>query len=311
MASSLLHQHLHELSVFEAAARAGSFSAAGRELGMTQSAVSHHVATLEAVLGFRLFTRVWRGVALTDPGTVLFDGMKNGLSAIGAGIEGARAAARQRQFTVVTDFAFASFWLVARLAELRRLSGGADASIVTSQASAAVDLSIGDVAVTFGVPAPKGWEVTRLVDEEVVPVVSPQLAARQALFAADGAARVPLLHLETPGRDRWLSWPDYFGLAGLAPAPAGADLSFNNYPLLIQAAIAGQGVALGWRPLVDDLIERGLLVPTLGTVRNRSRGYDLLVPPRGQANPVIRAFKRWLQAEFGQLAPLETMAIIG
>ena len=102
--------------------------------------------------------------------------------------------------------------------------------------------------------------------------------------------------------------PTERGFSFWTPAPASPC---NNYPLLIQAATAGQGVALDWRPLVDELIDRGLLVPTLGTVRNRSRGYDLLVPPRGAASPVIGDFKRWLQAEFGQLAALETVAIIG
>jgi len=289
---------LHELAVFEAAARAAGFSAAGRDLGMTQSAVSHHVAHLERALGATLFRRIWRGVTLTDAGAALYEAVRHGFSTIDAAVDAIRAEGRRPHLTVVTDFGFAAFWLLPRLDALKAIIGGRDVHIVTTQSSADVDLATGDAAIAFGAGVRPGFVATRLVDEEVVPVAGLSFQARQPLPALTAT---PLLHLDMPGAGRWLNWADYFAAQGWgAPAPAGG-IVFNNYPLLIQAAIAGQGLALGWRPLVDELIARALVLPVGPSVTVGSRGYDLIVDQARARDPAtLEQFRRWLLAEFKQ-----------
>ena len=267
---------LNELAVFDAAARHASFSAAARALGLTQSAVSHHVAGLERELGVELFRRVWRGVALTEPGAALHEALRRGFSTIDAAVDAVRVGGRRRHLTIVTDFAFAAFWLIPRLDALRAVLGGLEVHLVTTQSSAEVDLAAGDLAIAFGATPPAGSEAIRLVDEVVVPVAGPALLGGRPTLDVRTA---PLLHLDMPGPGRWLTWADYFRrqewherLPSLADGSA-----FNNYPLLMQAALSGQGVALGWRPLVDELIARGLVVPVAAELRTESRGYDLIV----------------------------------
>ena len=120
------------------------------------------------------------------------------------------------------------------------------------------------------------------------------------LATAVEIASAPLLHLDLPGPGRWLDWRGYFRRLGLGSAiarPSGT--AFNNYPLLMQAAVAGQGVALGWRPLVDDQIERGLLVPVGPEIRDHSRGYELILDP-ARARDATTVARSWLLEAFAK-----------
>lgn len=287
---------LQRLAVFEAAARHRSFSAAARELGMTQSAVSHHVADLEDELGITLFTRIWRGVAPTEAGAHLADGLGRSLGQVAAAVERAQAIARGHALTVATDFGFAAFWLLPRLAELRAAMGGADVRIVTGQGDFDPEAESIDVAVVFGEGPWPRCRATLLAAEEVTAVAAPSLVAERAPVTADDVARLPLLHLDAPVRGRWLTWDDYLERLGTVRPRGRPQLSFNNYILVMQAAIAGQGVALGWRPLVDDALARGLLatipLPPVAT----TSGYHLVEPARRLDAPGVAAFRRWLLA---------------
>lgn len=284
---------LNELAVLEAAARHSGFSAAGRELGLTQSAVSHHVARLERELGVPLFRRVWRGVVLTEAGAALYEALRRGFATIDAAVEAVRFEGGRGHLTIVTDYAFAAFWLIPRLHVLRSALGGRDVRLLTTQSGAEVDLAVGDLAIAFGAEAKPRWEVLRLVDEIVVPVARPGLLAAPADLVT-----APLLHLDLPDPGRWLDWQGYFRRLGLEPPAARPPgTAFNNYPLLMQAAFAGQGVALGWRPLVDDPIARGLVAPVGSEIRNSGRGYELITEPARIRDAVALA-RDWLKAEF-------------
>lgn len=294
MANDLLRRLLHELSVFEVAGRSGSFSAAGRELGMTQSAVSHHMANLEAALGLRLFERVWRGVTLTPEARVLHEAVRRGLDAMAAGLDEVRRAADRRHLTVLTDFGFAAFYLMPRLDGLRQTMPDTDIHIITTQDIDGADLSAVDAAILFGATPPPGAVALRLVDERVIAVASPALPPISS--PADLRQRT-LLHLDVPRGGRWSSWADHAARLGVGARRRAADLTFNNYQFVIQAAIAGQGVALGWRPLVDDLIDKRLLVPVLGEIHDPSRGYDFLSFPDRPGNAALGQFRDWLVAD--------------
>jgi DNA-binding transcriptional LysR family regulator len=153
-----------------------------------------------------------------------------------------------------------------------------------------------DVAVLFGDGRFHQGESRWLFDEEVFPVCSPRLTHGKPLSAV-ALQRLPLLHLKGEQASRWFDWAGVFrGLGVDSPPPAG-QLRFDNYTLLIQAAIAGQGVAIGWAHLVDGLVEQGLLCrPMEGSLRSE-RGYYVVLPPRKRRGALIQRFVDWLERE--------------
>ncbi|KAA0572872.1 LysR substrate-binding domain-containing protein [Azospirillum sp. Sh1] len=294
---------LRTLLFFEAAGRLLSFSAAARELACTQSAVSHQIGWLEADLGTALFRRLHRGVALTPDGVRLYEATREALDGIGDAVTRIRDRHRPGVLNVATDFGFASGWLLPRLGALRQLLPELDVRIVTTQNAIDLRREAVDIAITFGHGHWPGCEAELLFPERVLPVCSPAFRASRAPFAAGAAAdpadlaSLPLLHLESIGPAAWLSWSDWFTLHGL-PVPAGGqDLTFNNYPLVLQAALMGQGVALGWSPLTDELMRDGHLVALIDRPIQTERGYFLVVSSRRKPDERRDRFRRWVIEE--------------
>ncbi|MCT8164353.1 MULTISPECIES: choline sulfate utilization transcriptional regulator [unclassified Pseudomonas] len=299
-----MFEHLAEFSletlrVFEAAARLRGFTAAALELGTTQPAVSQQIKRLEAQLATRLFDRIYRGIALTEAGQVLFEQVQQGMQCMNEGIAQVSGQGQREVLQVATDFAFAAFWLMPRLQRFHDAYPQVDVSLVTSERTEAMLRPDIDVAVLFGDGRFHQGESRWLFDEEVFPVCSPRLSHGKAL-PAEALQRLPLLHLRPGQGSRWFDWAGVFRGLGLASAPPTGHLRFDNYTLLIQAAIAGQGVAIGWGHLVDGLVEQGLLCrPVAGHLRS-SRGYYAVLPPRKRRGALIARFVDWLEQERGQ-----------
>lgn len=276
---------LQGLQLFASAAHHLNFTLVADEFGTSQPAVSQRIAALERQLGVTLFERSRRGVALTPEGSLLHDAVRVHLAALASALDRVRSRATREVLTVATDFAFAHFWLMPRMAAFQQIEPELDVRIVTSQNEFDIRDGSVDLAVSFGTGQWPGCEAVPIMPEVVLPVCSPALLAPGRADAdADPAAllRRPLLHLGSSGRTRWMTWQDWAQRQGVpARAPdAGQSLTLGNYPLLIQAAIAGRGLALGWRPLVDDLLHDGQLV-ALGEPVTTERGY-FLVRPRGR-----------------------------
>ncbi len=284
----------HGLRVFEAAARHLSFTAAARELRSTQSAVSQQVRALEEALDLRLFDRVHRGVRLTEAGQALFEAVQEGFATIERTIERLWRRHRNPRLNILTDFSLAAYWLLPRLPDFRRRHPHIDVRIQTNQGVFDWQGQEVDIAIVFG--DRRGLEgAARLLDEEVFPVCSPGFLEQHGPI--DGLARlgeVPLLTLTADQGQTWLDWPDYFARWGVRMPPASSELIFNNYPLLVQAAIAGQGVALGWRGLVDDLLERGMLVGLEGLSLSTSNGYGVIDVHPEDRRAAKGAFVDWM-----------------
>jgi len=286
------------LRAFEAAARQRSFTAAAIELGTTQPAVSQQIKRLEEQLASRLFDRIYRGIELTEAGRLLFEQVQLGLQNIDAGLSAISAQSQHEVLQVATDFAFAAYWLMPRLHRFHAANPQVDVSLVTSERSHNMLRTDIDVAVLFGDGRFKQGESHWLFSEEVFPVCSPQLLSERSLpLAANALLEFPLLHLRGENSSNWFDWSGVFRELGLSSTPAPGQLRFDNYTLLIQAAIAGQGVAIGWRHLVDNLLAQGLLCrPIAQTVMSRL-GYYVVLPQRKRRGVLIQQFVDWLMAE--------------
>ncbi len=292
---------LQSLVFFEAAVRHLSFTAAAQELGTSQPAVSQRISLLEEDLGTPLFKRAHRGVSLTPEGLQLVTAVRESLSGIGDVAAKIRARRERQVLTVATDFGFATYWLMPRLAALRELVPELDVRIVTSQNQFDIRGESVDMAIAFGDGQWPGCSASHLLPEIVVPVCSPAFYRDQNLGgrAADLSA-LPLLHLESTEPQRWLRWDGWFAAHGLRSAGTGHDLTLNNYPLVIQAAVAGQGVALGWAPLVDELIRQGQLVAAFPQPQRTARGYFLVEPNSRRNNAALHRFRSWMVQECAQ-----------
>lgn len=286
---------LQMLSVFESAARLASFTAAARELGSTQPAVSQRIVQLEAELGTPLFERGHRGVTLTADGQRLFEAVRQSMATIRDAVTDIRAARAKGALTIVTDAGFATYWLVPRLMDLRRLLPDINVKVVTSQLAFDPRRDHADVAIAFGDGDWSPCTATRLFPEQVVPVCSPAFrCAHPEIVAPADLCAAPLLHVQPAEPERWLGWNGWFAAHGLSAPPDEHGSTFNSYALVMNAAAAHQGVALGWMPLVDELIASGQLVALFDEPVTTQRGYFLVCPPARPETPAAPAFRRWL-----------------
>lgn len=286
---------MQALLAFESAARLKSFTAAARELGTTQPAVSQRIVQLEADLDAPLFARGHRGVTLTPEGERLHETVRTSLETIRLTAGRIRTSRAASALTIHTDPGFAAYWLVPRLASLKHAMPALDVKIVTSQTAFNPYHDRVDVAIAFGDGNWKPCTATRLFAEEVTPVCSPAFfAAHRGVTKPDDLADLPLLHVQALEPARWLAWDSWFAAKGLPTPGSARSMTFNSYSLVIQGALLGHGVALGWTPLVDDLIERGLLVRLIDAPVVTERGYFLVRPPARPEASAVQQFRRWM-----------------
>ncbi|PCE32437.1 choline sulfate utilization transcriptional regulator [Burkholderia ubonensis] len=285
---------MQALRAFESAARLASFTAAARELGSTQPAVSQQVFQLEAELGVPLFERSPRGVTLTEDGRCLYEAVRASLDTLRAATATLRARREHGTLTLVTDFGFATYWLMPRLAGLKRMMPDVDVRVVTSQDFDA-QRDHADIAILFGDGHWPSCTAARLFPETVTPVCSPAFRAAHPQVAQPAdLLDLPLLHVQPTRPERWLSWRGWFDAHGLAAPAAAHGVTFNSYALVIHAALLGEGVALGWTPLVDELVASGQLVTLVDAPVVTSRGYFLVRPPSRPEPSAAPVFRRWL-----------------
>jgi LysR family glycine cleavage system transcriptional activator len=290
---------LRALTVFEAAARHGRFSAAANELLMTQAGVSQHIAQLETDLGVELFVRHYRGVQLTSAGAAFLQTVEQGLKTLADGVAAVRRQAGRKTLKILTDYGFAAWWLMPRLSLIGELLPGVEVQIATTQAGIETTDAEFDVGIMFGDGAWPAFRSTQLLPEEVYPVCSPALLdGRSAPLEPAQIASLRLLHLRSATGDRWHTWPDWFAAHDLAVEFGQQDLAFDNFQLVLQAALLGQGVCLGWAPLIDDLVNAGGLVRLMDTPLGSSRGYHLVEHTNRPYAANVATLKAWL---LGQL----------
>lgn len=286
------------LQAFEAAARLHSFTAAAHELGSTQSAVSQHIKRLEADLGSQLFHRIHRGVRLTRAGMSFYRSVADGLEQLTEGYVRARQQSRNEVINVATDYALGTYWILPRLRRFRAAHPNVDVRLVTGQQPVTPDQADVDIALLFGNGYDMAAPTRQLFPEAVLPVCSPALLERYGPYSrTKQIAELPLLQLEADYDAQWFDWPELFIALGIGRVPREPELIFNNYTLLLQAALSGQGVAIGWSPFVEPLLESGALTALIDEPVRSNNGYQIVFPTNQVMDPLVMEFIDWLMEE--------------
>ena len=286
---------LDRLAVFDAAARQLSFTKAAAERFLTQSAVSRQVATLEAELGVPLFRRGHRRLELTDDGRRLAMAVAGAIAGVREAVEAIRAPRRREVLAVTTTPGLASLWLIPRLSDFVATHPGIDVRIDATLDARALAADGFDLAIRY-LPM-DGKAGLPLFRESIQPVCAPALLARgrPALKTAADLHAHTLLQLEAPAGSgvplEWQTWLRAAGVGGLEPA---AILTFTQYDAAVAAAVAGQGVVLGRRPLVDALLRKRALVAPFKASTASARGYAVVVEPAAARKPAVQALVQWL-----------------
>src|SRR3954471_3323600 len=284
---------------FEAAARHLSFTKAGEELFLTQSAVSRQIKELEAQLGAPLFERRHRALVLTEAGQHFYAAAAQVLTTMRGATERVRAASgRRRPLSVTTTHSFAALWLIPRLAGFTRDHPGVDVRITADTRVQDLERDGLDVAIRHGPPSLAGPNAIRLMGEKVFPVASPKLLKKIPLAEPADLARHVLLQYDDPdGRHPWLHWKTWLEVERIADLRPAGTLSFSGYEQIIPAAIACHGVALGRTPLVKDLLGSGELVAPFKSSADPARAYFAVTSQTAAARPEVADFVSWLKAE--------------
>jgi DNA-binding transcriptional LysR family regulator len=299
--------------MFEAAARHLSFTAAARELKVTQAAVSQQVRALEQELGVALFERLHRGLRLTRQGGRLYRAAATGFEHIAGAVDDLRGAHRAPAITIGVTFAVATFWLVPRLPHFRAQHPDIDVHVFATDRGFETVADQVDAGIAYGAGAWAGFSATLLCEGEAFPVCSPEyLRGRPPLRRVAQLAEETLLSLDDM-RVGIIDWPLWFVSQGIRGYTGHRNPRFNSHPLLLQAACEGQGVALGWNLLTDDLIEKGRLVrPLDATMRTPRNFYFVMRDSKRTAEAA--AFRDWLLGYFSPSAErpaLRATAIAG
>jgi LysR family glycine cleavage system transcriptional activator len=289
---------LNSLRAFEAAARHLSFARAAEELHVTPAAVSHHVKALEERLGVKLFRRLNRAVLLTDAGQACAAGLSDAFDRMAAALERLRAQDCSGSLTVSTSPALAAKWLVPRLEGFQQLYPEVDVRV--SAAMRLVDFSREDVdvAIRYGTGAYPGLLTELLLTNEVVPVCAPALVGARPLRWPEDLRHHTLLHDDTRTSDgaypNWAMWLRAAGLEGIDPA---RGPRFDYPGLVLEAAAAGDGVALALSTVAAADLAAGRLVRPFAVVVPAPFAYYVVCPQATAERPKVAAFRQWLRAE--------------
>ena len=290
------------LFAFEAAARHLSFTRAAAELNVSQPAISLSVKKLETALGVTLFERRHRTIRLTETGERFYADVSFGLMHILRSAEAIGIQKGGRHVTLSCSTGFAHYWMVPRLAGFKAQYPDIDIRLQTTDK----DIDLGEEAISLalrrGSGTWDGYNSLLLAGEQIYPVCSPaHLANIPKPQSAGDLTTCKLIHLEEPFRMR-PKWSDWFQAQNVSFTDSGGGLRLNDYALVIQAAIAGEGVAMGWHHLVSKLIDQGLLVKLMDGAYERGQAFYVIWSKSRDLSPQANRFLDWLRTEIRESA---------
>jgi LysR family glycine cleavage system transcriptional activator len=283
------------LSAFEAASRTGSITLAAKELSLTQSAVSRQIKQLEEQLQVELFVRERQTIRLTPAGETYAREIRDALTKISSASSNLRANPHGGALNLAILPTFGTRWLAPRLPRFLSASPGVTINLVTRLSYFDFGSEPIDAAIHFGLPVWPGGEMTLLMSEEVVPVCNQDLKDKYGFATPEDVLHAPLLHITS----RPNAWKQWLSVNGVADSGVPGML-FDQFGTLAQATIAGLGVALMPRFLIEEELSAGKLVLALERPMESDEQYYLVWPSIRGSYPPLVAFRDWLLAEIAQ-----------
>ncbi|WP_163577265.1 LysR substrate-binding domain-containing protein [Halomonas faecis] len=287
------------LKAFEASARHGSFTQAGRELSLTQSAISRRIKRLEDDLGRPLFERDPEGLRRTPAGDHYYRVVRRVLRDLAEETSRLRRHGQDGQLTLATSPTIASIWLARQLPEFQREHEDIEIRILTVEDPYRLNLSEFDLGLYYHVKDlvdPPGLGAEPIFDsEDVIAVCSPRYLDHRGAIrdAADLLERHTLLVVEDHFND-WLTWHDWYRSLGLHWHEPNHSLRANSYQLLMHATLASQGVTLGWARLLQEDMSQGNLVQALPNALPSKGKLSLLTPEHRHLTQAAQRFRQWV-----------------
>lgn len=245
--------------IFDASARHGSFTKAAEELNIQQPSVSAAIRQLEEALGVKLFLRAHRKVELTEAGSRLFSDVSKALADIDHSIQTILQMGQGDHITINSSSAFSYYWLMPRLTNFHKAHPGIDLRMQISDR----EPDLAKEEINLGVRLGDGnWpdvHAVKIAEEIIFPVAHPEVfKAASNMSAVGDLLKERLIHLEEPIRKR-PTWAQWFEHHNVQTGNLTSGLRLNDYALVLQAAMSGEGFAFGWEHVVRELVKRGLL----------------------------------------------------
>lgn len=295
---------LNALITFEAAARHLSFTLAANELNVTQAAVSRQIKNLEQHLGVALFNRYNRRLTLTIAAQQLLPNLLSAIALIIDSVNELTAVDTRKTVTIAATIAFTTFKLNAWLSQFMQQHPNIEVRVIATDRDVDLQREGVDLAISYGDDrSNSSLRNTFMFNDEIFPVCSPEFLDSAAIHSAELPLQVadllqqPLLHLD---EEHWrglhykaIDWGVWFRSQGLIPPRRLKGLKINNYPLLLQAVLKGQGIALGWRHLVSDFLDTGeLIAPVTASYQSQREYY--LARKADCNNPDVATLQQWI-----------------
>ena len=289
---------LNALRAFEAAARHLSFTKAAEELHVTQAAISHQVKALEQSLGLPLFRRFNRRLVLTEAGQAYHPTLRDAFDQMAAATHRLQTDDETGQLKVSTLQSFGAKWLLPRLPRFRERHPSIDVMVSTSNHMVDFAREEFDLAIRFGMGVYPDLQCDFLTDDEAFPVCSPRLLkGRNPLRKPEDLENHTLLHDSVSHDEESPQWQGWLRAAGLTGIDHNRGPGYSDSAMVLQAAVAAQGVAIGRRVLAIEDMMAGHLVQPFGPAMATRFSYYVVSPKAIADRFKVRVFRDWLQEE--------------
>jgi len=286
---------IRALRSVEAVVRLGSFTKAAEELNVTQGAISRQIQELESQLAVELFLRKGPKIVVTDTGRDFAQMASEALNMISVAVLAAKQKELGQFVTLSMLPSVASKWLAPRLGKFIDNCPDIDLRVAASRNLVNFDQDGIDATVRYGKGQWSGLDASMLSEEVIFPVCSPVYALSIGLDKPEQLLRATLFHADI--EEDWAAW---FAKAGVTVRDMPRGPRLGDDAAILQAAIDGQGVALGRSLLVGDDLKTGRLIAPFQTVLKASYSYWFVTPSEREVSPMVTRVKEWIEAEISQ-----------
>jgi len=275
-----------------------SITVAAHDLCLTQSAVSRQISALEEQLRVKLLVRTYRSIAFTAEGERLFRSADGAVQQLQEVMGEIMTTGTLRPVVLTASIGFTGLWLLPRLSRLQEQHPGVDLRVSANNRLSHLRNDGIDLAIRYTAPSPATEGATRLFGDPVAPVIHPSLGIK-SLRSKQVLSKLPLLEFDDPAHP-WLQWSDWLSAMGWEDAKSCGVLRFNQYDQVIQAALAGQGLALGRLELIQPLIDEGRLVRLAAPDPAAATAHAYwLIRAEKEPRADVRRVAAWIEAEAG------------